>query len=222
VGGIHRKKSAKRISMDEKNQNLIELAKKKRYIALVEKLGRGSLGPKELKELEEFEKVEQAKETGVIDGTVDLGTISVYLEKSSRMVRRYVSQGMPVIRDSSGELSRFKVNDVFKWVYGNKGKDTEDKDYWENEYRKNRAKLSELELKQKEGELIPFADHVSIVKNQIRGIRAGLLRLPKHVAPKLYQQDPKLICEMLDQEIRYIINQFAGVKGNDKADKRGA
>ena len=208
--------------MDEKNQNLIELAKKKRYIALVEKLGRGSLGPKELKELEEFEKVEQAKETGVIDGTVDLGTISIYLEKSSRMVRRYVSQGMPVIRDSSGELSRFKVNDVFKWVYGNKGKDTEDKDYWENEYRKNRAKLSELELKQKEGELIPFADHVSIVKNQIRGIRAGLLRLPKHVTPKLHQQDPKLICEMLDQEIRYIINQFAGVKGNDKADKRGA
>ena len=208
--------------MDEKNQNLVELAKKKRYIALVEKLGRGSLGPKELKELEEFEKVEQAKETGIIDGTVDLGIISVYLEKSSRMVRRYVSQGMPVIRDSSGELSRFKVNDVFKWVYGNKGKDTEDKDYWENEYRKNRAKLSELELKQKEGELIPFADHVSIVKNQIRGIRAGLLRLPKHVAPKLHQQDPKLICEMLDQEIRYIINQFAGVKGNDKADKRGA
>lgn len=208
--------------MDEKNQNLIELAKKKRYIALVEKLGRGSLGPKELKELEEFEKVEQAKETGVIDGTVDLGIISIYLEKSSRMVRRYVSQGMPVIRDSSGELSRFKVNDVFKWVYGNKGKDTEDKDYWENEYRKNRAKLSELELKQKEGELIPFADHVSIVKNQIRGIRAGLLRLPKHVTPKLHQQDPKLICEMLDQEIRYIINQFAGVKGNDKADKRGA
>jgi len=208
--------------MDEKNQNLVELAKKKRYIALVEKLGRGSLGPKELKELEEFEKVEQAKETGIIDGTVDLGIISVYLEKSSRMVRRYVSQGMPVIRDSSGELSRFKVNDVFKWVYGNKGKDTEDKDYWENEYRKNRAKLSELELKQKEGELIPFADHVSVVKNQIRGIRAGLLRLPKHVAPKLHQQDPKLICEMLDQEIRYIINQFAGVKGNDKADKRGA
>ena len=208
--------------MDENNQNLIELAKKKRYIALVEKLGRGSLGPKELKELEEFEKVEQAKETGVIDGTVDLGIISIYLEKSSRMVRRYVSQGMPVIRDSSGELSRFKVNDVFKWVYGNKGKDTEDKDYWENEYRKNRAKLSELELKQKEGELIPFADHVSIVKNQIRGIRAGLLRLPKHVTPKLHQQDPKLICEMLDQEIRYIINQFAGVKGNDKADKRGA
>lgn len=208
--------------MDEKNQNLVELAKKKRYIALVEKLGRGSLGPKELKELEEFEKVEQAKETGVIDGTVDLGIISIYLEKSSRMVRRYVSQGMPVIRDSSGELSRFKVNDVFKWVYGNKGKDTEDKDYWENEYRKNRAKLSELELKQKEGELIPFADHVSVVKNQIRGIRAGLLRLPKHVAPKLHQQDPKLICEMLDQEIRYIINQFAGVKGNDKADKRGA
>jgi len=208
--------------MDEKNQNLVELAKKKRYIALVEKLGRGSLGPKELKELEEFEKVEQAKETGVIDGAVDLGTISIYLEKSSRMVRRYVSQGMPVIRDSSGELSRFKVNDVFKWVYGNKGKDTEDKDYWENEYRKNRAKLSELELKQKEGELIPFADHVSVVKNQIRGIRAGLLRLPKHVAPKLYQQDPKLICEMLDQEIRYIINQFAGVKSNDKANKRGA
>ena len=41
--------------MDEKNRNLVEIAKKKRYIALVEKLGRGSLSSKELKELEEFE-----------------------------------------------------------------------------------------------------------------------------------------------------------------------
>jgi len=43
--------------------------------------------------------------------------------------------------------------------------------------------------------------------------------LPKHIAPKLYQQDPKVICEMLDQEIRYIIEQFAGKQNVNKAGK---
>ena len=206
--------------MDDKGQSLIEIAKKKRYIALVEKLGRGSLSSKELKELEEFEKAEQKKENDVFDGTVDLGMISVFLEKSTRMVRRYITQGMPVIRDTSGEISRFKVSDVFKWFYASQNPEDGSKDYWENEYRKNRAKLSELELKQKEGELIPFNDHVSIVKNQIRGIKAGFLRLPKYIAPKLYQQEPKVICETLDIELRHIIDQFAGVHRGNKDNKR--
>ena len=136
------------------------------------------------------------------------------------MVRRYIDQGMPVIRDSAGEIFRFKVNDVFKWLYGSKAGDDEGKEYWDNEYRKNRAKLSEIELRQKEGEVISFEDHVSIVKNQVRGVKTGFLRLPKHVAPKLYQQEPKVICEILDEEIRFIINQFAGMRHVNKARKR--
>ncbi|MDD3088074.1 MAG: hypothetical protein PHP89_05880 [Candidatus Omnitrophica bacterium] len=208
--------------MDEKNSNLVEIAKKKRYIALVEKLQRGSLSSKELKELEEFEKSGQ-RPSGIIDGTVDLPTLCVYFEKSPRMIRRYVQQGMPVLRDASGEIARFKVGDVFKWFYKKQGSEEDNgKDYWDKEYRKNRAKLSEIELKQKEGEVIPFEDHVSIVKNQIRGIKAGFLRLPKHIAPKLYQQDPKVICEVLDHEIRYIIEQFAGKKNADKTGKRNS
>ena len=208
--------------MDEKNSNLVEIAKKKRYIALVEKLQRGSLSSKELKELEEFEKSGQ-RPAGIIDGTVDLPTLCVYFEKSPRMIRRYVQQGMPVLRDASGEIARFKVGEVFKWFYKKQGSEEDNgKDYWDKEYRKNRAKLSEIELKQKEGEVIPFEDHVSIVKNQIRGIKAGFLRLPKHIAPKLYQQDPKVICEVLDHEIRYIIDQFAGKKNADKTGKRNS
>lgn len=206
--------------MDERNRNLTEIAKKKRYIALVEKLSRSTLTQKEVKELEGFEKANSRSEVDVIAGTVDLPTISIFLEKSPRMVRRYIDQGMPVIRDSAGEIFRFKVNDVFKWLYGSKAGDDEGKEYWDNEYRKNRAKLSEIELRQKEGEIISFEDHVSIVKNQVRGVKTGFLRLPKHVAPKLYQQEPKVICEMLDEEIRFIINQFAGMRHVNKARKR--
>lgn len=206
--------------MDERNRNLTEIAKKKRYIALVEKLSRSTLTQKEVKELEGFEKANSRPEVDVIAGTVDLPTISIFLEKSPRMVRRYIDQGMPVIRDSAGEIFRFKVNDVFKWLYGSKAGDDEGKEYWDNEYRKNRAKLSEIELRQKEGEIISFEDHVSIVKNQVRGVKTGFLRLPKHVAPKLYQQEPKVICEMLDEEIRFIINQFAGMRHANKARKR--
>lgn len=203
------------------NQNLVELAKKKRHIALVEKLTRGALSSKELKELEEFEKEIRKDTDDIIDGTVDLPTISVYLEKSPRMVRRYIKQGLPVIRDSKGEIFRFKVAEVFKWYYGMQGLSDDGKEYWDNEYRKNRAKLSELELKQREGELIPFSEHASKIKNQIRGIKAGFLRLPKYIAPKLYQQEPKIICEILDEELRYVINQFAGVKDGDKDSQGG-
>jgi len=60
---------------------------------------------------------------------------------------------------------------------------------------------------------------VEIVREQVRGIRMGFLRLPRYIATKLYQQEPKVICEILDNEIRSIINQFAGAFENDKADK---
>lgn len=208
--------------MDDKKNDLIEIAKKKRYISLVENLNRRSLSAKEVRELEELQKHFDKKPVdAVIDGTVDLPTLCVYLEKSPRMIRRYVRQGMPVIRDSSGEIFRFKVGEVFKWFYGSKGADEEGgRDFWDNEYKKNRAKLTELELKQKEGELLPFEDHAEIIKNQIRGIKAGFLRLPKYIAPKLYQQDPKVICATLDDEIRFIINQFAGTHNANKAGKR--
>ena len=207
--------------MDDKKNDLIEIAKKKRYISLVENLNRRSLSAKEVRELEELQKHFDKKPVdAVIDGRVDLPTLCVYLEKSPRMIRRYVRQGMPVIRDSSGEIFRFKVGEVFKWHYGSRGADEEGgRDYWDNEYKKNRAKLTQLELKQKESELIPFEDHAEIIKNQIRGIKSGFLRLPKYIAPKLYQQDPKVICAILDDEIRFIINQFAGTHNANKAGK---
>ncbi len=209
--------------MDEKRTNLAEIARKKRYISLVEKMGRGSaLSAKEIKELEGFEKSDGVKnEVSTNDGTVDLVAISLYLDKSTRMVRRYISQGMPVIRDDSGEITRFKVSEVFKWYYSGKGADEDGgKEYWDNEYRKSRAQINKLLLKEKEGELIAFEEHASIVKNQIRGIKTGFLRLPKHVAPKLYQQDPKVICDILDEEIRFIINQFAEAINANKTGKR--
>jgi hypothetical protein len=195
--------------MDEKKQNLIELAKKKRHIALVEKLTRGTLSSKELKELEEFEKENRKDTDEIIDGTVDLPTMSVYLEKSPRMVRRYIKQGMPVIRDSKGEIFRFKVAEVFKWYYGMQGLNDDGKEYWDNEYRKNKAKLSEIELKQKKGELILLTEHEGALREMLRGIKAGFLWLPRYLAPKLYQQEPKAISEILDHELRNIINQFS-------------
>src|SRR3989338_3063950 len=209
--------------MDEKKTNLAEIARKKRYISLVEKMGRGAaLTAKEIKELDGFEKSEAKKSEIVVnDGTVDLQTISFYLDKSTRMVRRFIRQGMPVVRDDSGEIFRFKVGEVFKWYYSGKGVDEDGgKEYWDNEYKKSRAQINKLFLKEKEGELISFEDHVSIVKNQIRGIKTGFLRLPKHVAPKLYQQDPKVICDILDEEIRFIINQFAEALNANKSRKR--
>ncbi len=208
--------------MDEKKTNLAEIARKKRYLSLVEKMGRGAaLSNKEIKELEGFEKSESNKMDFVVnDGTVDLPTISLYLDKSTRMVRRYITQGMPIIRDKSGEIFRFKVSEVFKWYYSGKDSDDDGGKYWDKEYKKSRAQINNLLLKEKEGALIAFDEHVSIVKNQIRGIKTGFLRLPKHVAPKLHQQDPKVICEILDEEIRFIINQFAETKNANKSGRR--
>jgi len=196
--------------MAEESSNLIKLARKKRHIHLVEKLGKGSLSQKEMDELAEYEKEAEGQVPVLADGTVDLVTIAIYLEKSVKSIRRYVDAGMPAVKNPTGEILRFKVSDAFKWFYSREGYDDGSRTKWDIEYRKNKAKLSEIELKEKERELIPHEEHISILKNQIRGIKAGFLRLPKYVAPRLYQQEPKVICEMLDNELRYIIGQFSG------------
>jgi len=194
----------------EDNSNLIEYARKKRHMHLVEKLGKGQLTEKETHELERYEKEAKGETAELCDGTVDIATIAVYLEKSVKSIRRYVEAGMPAVKSPTGEILRFKVSESFKWFYSREGYDDGSRTKWDIEYRKNKAKLSEIELKEKERELIPYEEHVSILKNQIRGIKAGFLRLPKYVAPRLYQQEPKVICERLDNELRYIIGQFSG------------
>src|SRR3989338_1014810 len=139
--------------MDEKKTNLAEIARKKRYLSLVEKMGRGTaLSSKEIKELDGFEKSEAHKTDFVVnDGTVDLPVISLYLDKSTRMVRRYITQGMPVIRDKSGEIFRFRVSEVFKWYYSGKGADEDGGKYWDKEYKKSRAQINNLLLAEKKG-----------------------------------------------------------------------
>ena len=210
--------------MDEKQIDLIEIAKGKRYKWFLERIGRNErLSSKEVKEFEVLERHfnKSPEDNKPITDTVDLPTLCVFMDKSPRMIRRYVKQGMPAIRDAVGELSRFKVDSVYKWYYGSKGEDDDKgRDYWDTQWRKSRAKTSELVRKEKEKQLILFRDHVSIVRNQIRGIKSGFLRLPQHIAPKLYQQDPKIICEILDKEMRFIINQFAIAHNADKTDKR--
>lgn len=206
----------------EDRGNLLEYARKKRHMHLVEKLGKGQLTEKETKELERYEKEAEGQAPALYDGTVDLATIAVYLEKSVKSVRRYVEAGMPAVKSPTGEILRFKVSEAFKWFYSREGYDDGSRTKWDIEYRKNKAKLSEIELKEKERELIPYEEHVSILKNQIRGIKAGFLRLPKYIAPRLYQQEPKVICERLDNELRYIIGQFSGSNHASKSIKENS
>ena len=151
--------------MAEESSNLIKLARKKRHIHLVEKLGKGSLSQKEMDELAEYEKEAEGQVTVLADGTVDLVTIAVYLEKSVKSIRRYVDAGLPAVKSPTGEILRFKVSDAFKWFYSREGYDDGSRTKWDIEYRKNKAKLSEIELKEKERELI---EHMQKIQDEIK------------------------------------------------------
>ena len=201
--------------MTEQKQNLAEIARKKRHLHLIEKLQSGkSLTKQEIAELEEFEAEPLAP---TIVKTME--EVAKVMDVTCRTVQRWKQDGMPSTKDGFYDLEEIKSWHVLR---NQKYKDQDGKAYWDEKIQQYKAELLKIELKKATAELIPFSEHSSILKNQIRGIKMGFLRLPHYIAPKLYQQEPKLICEILDNEIRAIISQFSGVPYADKDRKESA
>lgn len=190
--------------------NLVEMAKKRRRIHLVEKLATGkpqtpSLTKSEIKELETFEI--PAGSPTVVDSQEKVAKI---LGVSDRTVRHWIKEGMPVTPQNQYDLIEIRswrlLRDKRKKSKESKKKDAE---LWETKYREYKAKLAEITLKQKLGQLIPRAQVESQLVQVSLAIKRSLLALPRSVAPQLVGLETREIEVILSGRIKEAINLIA-------------
>jgi phage terminase Nu1 subunit (DNA packaging protein) len=186
-------------------QNLAEIARKKRYLHLVEKLHSGkALTKQEIKELEDFE-------AEPLDATVvkTIEEVARVMNVSYRTVQRWKKDGMPV-----GEDGYYDLEEIKAWHDEKEGitPASEGKFYWEERIRKCKAELLELELKKVTGELLPKDEVESGRAARILAVKRAFLALPTRMAPKLAMKESREIEVLLSEAIGEIIDEFAGVR----------
>lgn len=190
--------------MSEQNQNLAEIARKKRYLHLIEKMHSGKpLSKQEIKELEDFE----AEPIG--DTTVKtIEEVAKIMDVNWRTIYRWKRDGMPVTKDGYYDLEEIK-----KWYEektGNKDESTtEGKAYWDEKIKKYKATLLKLELKKATAELLPREEVEKGRIARIIAVKRSFLALPTRLAPVLAMKEPREIEAILYEAIIEIIEEFA-------------
>jgi len=189
---------------NKEKQNLAELARKKRYLHLIEKLHSGTpLTKSEIKELEEFE-------ADPLDPTVvkTIEEVAKVMGVSYRTVQRWKKDDMPVTQEGYYDLDAIKAWHDERGIVD--GEETEGKAYWEEKIRKYKASLLELDLKKATGELISRdeVDRGRIIR--IIAVKRSFLALPTRLAPVLAMREPRDIETVLYEAIAEIIDEFAG------------
>jgi len=204
LGRIYRKESGESVMEEVKQkQNLADIARKKRYLHLIEKLHSGTpLTKPEIKELEEFEK--EPQEPTIVKSAEE---VAQFMDVSERTVYRWRNEGMPVTKDGYYDLERIRV-----WFEEReKTGDGEGKAYWEEKIRKYKATLLELELRKVQGELISSEEVERGRILRIIAVKRAFLALPTRLASVLSMQEPREIEVILYEAISEIIDEFAGV-----------
>lgn len=197
--------------------NIVEMARKRRRIHLVEKLATGktqtpSLTKSEIKELEAFE-IPPGSPT-VVDSQDKVAKI---LGVSDRTVRHWIKEGMPVTPQNKYDLIEIRswrlLRDKRKKSSGQKKDNAE---FWETKYREYKAKLAEIALKQKMGQLIPKAQVEAQLVQVSLAIKRSLLALPRSVAPQLVGLETREIETILSGRVKEAISLIAEGKIFDK------
>jgi len=189
---------------DETNKNLVEVAKKKRQIHLLDKLQKGKpLSTAEIRELEQFEG--GSLPPGVVRTQ---GEVAKALRVDKRTVERWVSDGMP--REPEGY---YNLIDIQAWRMVKKEKendpDEKEKIKWDIRYREYKARLAEFELKKAYGQVISRELVEAGMIARILAVKSALWALPKVAAPVVSGMDPREAEAYLRERIKEIFLQFA-------------
>jgi phage terminase Nu1 subunit (DNA packaging protein) len=190
--------------------NLIEMAKKRRHLHLVEKLAKGksftpTLSKSEIRELSSYELPPGSP--AVVDTQEK---IAKAFGIATRTVERWTREGMPVTPQGTYDLLEIRAWRILRHQKGKKDKkNTID---WDERYREYKAKMAEITLKKTIGELIP-KDIIEKELIQISiGVKRALLALPRQVAPQLVGLEARQIDALLTNRIKEAIQAIADGK----------
>jgi hypothetical protein len=188
----------------QNGKGLVEVAKKKRQIHLLDKLQKGKpLSTAEIRELEQFEG--GVLPPGVVRTQAEVATA---LRVDKRTVERWVADGMP--REPEGY---YNLIDIQAWrLVKNEREgspDEKEKTKWDIKYREYKARLAEFELKKAYGQVISRELVEAGMIARILAVKSALWALPKIAAPVVSGMDPREAEAYLRERIKEIFLQFA-------------
>lgn len=189
----------------QNGKGLVEVAKKKRQIHLLDKLQKGKpLSTAEIRELEQFEGG-GALPPGVVRTQ---GEVASALRVDKRTIERWVSDGMP--REPEGDYNLIDIQ-AWRMVKNEKENDPDEKEKikWDIKYREYKARLAEFELKKAYGQVINRELVEAGMIARILAVKSALWALPKVVAPVVAGMDPREAEAYLRERIKEIFLQFA-------------
>lgn len=184
-----------------KKQSLHDIARKKRHLALVEKMSSGqTLRPGELRELEIYEGEQSDPH---IVGTMD--AVGKAFNVRQRTVAQWKRDGMPV---EPGR--KYDLNKIRAWHAENINRRyIKTRAKTEDTYRSIKAEIEQLKLKKLKGDLIDLDEVQKGRVARITVVKRALLGLPKRMAPILSMKEPREVESILSETVEDIINQFA-------------
>ncbi len=186
--------------------NVVEMAKKKRHIKILEKLQKGQQPPTkaEVKELETYERGQP--DPGTVETQEQLARI---FGKSVRTIANWAKDGMPQRSDG-----RYSITDIQLWRMDKNLQQRSVDDHGDKvqrsvaKYRDIKARREEIKLKKELGELIPREQVETGLIQLATVLKINFLSLPRTLAPQLVGMEPREIEAILDQNIKHIINRF--------------
>jgi phage terminase Nu1 subunit (DNA packaging protein) len=203
--------------MTEQKKSLAEIAKKQRYLYLVENLQKGkTLTKQEIAELEKFEA--EPLPSMVVQTYQEVAKV---LEVSIKTVQRWKKEGMPVTKDGYYDLEQVKEWQI-KRIEESKKFDKESKAYWDQKLLRGKVEKIEFEIKQMRGALVPKEDVEQERVARIMAVKRAFLALPTALAPTLAMKEPREIQTTLYEVIGEIIDDFAGVRKIKKNKKKNS
>jgi phage terminase Nu1 subunit (DNA packaging protein) len=187
------------------NIKVVEMAKKRRHIHLLEKLQRGKSSIKELEQMEG-----DPNSPGTVDSQEKVAKV---FGVDVRTVARWAKNGMPVTRQGNYDLLEIRAWRTLKSQKksGVPGKKS-DLEAWDAKFREYKARLAEITFKKAIGELLPRETverdlvHISLT------VKRAFLALPRQVAPQLSGLEPRQIESLLSIRVKEIIGKFADGK----------
>ena len=185
----------------KEKQNIAELAHKKRHIHLLSKLQSNKpLTKSEIRELEELEG--SAPPDGIVRTARE---VAKFFHVSARTVDYWIRDGLP--RTEQGYFNLDIVR-IWRMDRDRKKEKTKDPNDPEVRFRSARARLAEIELAKRMGDLLPREEVESEWLNIIITLKKSLLGLPKRLAPQLVGLDAKLIQSALSKHIRELLENL--------------
>lgn len=199
---------AKKEKPDKKKLDVLEVAKKKRHLALLEKVQRGkALSRGELRELKGFEGKSQLP-AGQVETVEQVGKA---FGVTRRTVHRWIDEGMPKSDEGGYDLIEIQAWRTLKGAH-HKDDDKGEKEQWDIRYRQYKALLAEIEYQKRIGDLIPKEEVKAGMINRIAAVKMQFLSLPKRVAPQLEGLNVYEREALLMNRLSEIIQEFADGK----------